>query len=251
VFIPWLTAMVGFWATLALNIPDFTRFAKSQRDQILGQSLGLLTTMPLFAFIGIVVTSATLLLYGEAIWDPVKLLARLTEEYQSPVLGILVMLALSVATLTTNIAANIVSPANSLSNLMPQKISFRAGGFIAGILGILILPWKLLDQYQLWLISYSGLLGAVGGVIVCDYLVLRRCQLNLLQLYLEKGDYSFQQGVNHNAILALCAGVAVALVGKLHASLAFLFNGAWFSAALASFVSYFFLMRRRGLYGSS
>ncbi len=245
VFVPWLTAMVGFWATLALNIPDFTRYARSQRDQMLGQSLGLLTTMPLFAFIGIVVTSATVILYGEAIWDPVKLLARLTEEYQSPVLGILVMIALSVATLTTNIAANIVSPANSLSNLMPQKISFRMGGFIAGVLGILILPWKLLDQYQLWLISYSGLLGAVGGIVVCDYLVVRRCELNLPGLYQEHRDYAYQSGVNRNAIYALLAGVAAALTGKLHPSLEFLFNGAWFSASAASFVVYYVLMQRR------
>jgi NCS1 family nucleobase:cation symporter-1 len=251
VFIPWLTAMVGFWATLALNIPDFTRYAKSQRDQVVGQSLGLLTAMPLFAFIGIVVTSATLILYGEAIWDPVKLLARLTEQYQSPVLGILVMIALSIATLTTNIAANIVSPANSLSNLLPQKINFRMGGFIAGTLGILILPWKLLDQYQLWLISYSGLLGAVGGVIVCDYLLIRRLQLNLPDLYREAGDYAYQQGINRKAILALTAGIAVALCGKLHPSLEFLFNGAWFSAALVSFGVYYFLMRRESSRGNT
>ena len=120
VFVPWLTAMVGYWATLSLNIPDFTRFARSQRDQVVGQALGLLTTMPLFAFIGIAVTGATVLLFGEAIWNPVDLLARLTAESGNPLLGIVAMVALLVATLTTNIAANIVSPANSFSNLAPE-----------------------------------------------------------------------------------------------------------------------------------
>ncbi|MFQ5627600.1 MAG: NCS1 family nucleobase:cation symporter-1 [bacterium] len=244
-FIPWLTAMVGYWATLSLNIPDFTRFAKSQKDQMLGQGIGLLTTMPLFSFIGIAVTSATLILYGEAIWDPVQLLAKLTADYQSPLLGLLSMFVLVVATLSTNIAANIVSPANSFSNLMPQKISFRMGGLISGIIGILIMPWQLLDMYLTWLISYSGLLGAAGGIIICDYFVIRRRNLNLADLYSETGEYVYQNGLNRNALIALVAGIAAALIGKLHPSLDFLFNGAWFSAAIVSFGVYYFLMRRR------
>lgn len=243
-FIPWLTAMVGFWATLSLNIPDFTRFARSQKDQAIGQGIGLLTTMPLFAFIGIAVTAATLILYGEAIWDPVVLLSRLADEYNSPFLGILVMVALIVATLSTNIAANVVSPANSLSNLAPQKITFRMGGMIAGVIGILIMPWQLLDMYLTWLISYSGLLGAVGGVIVCDYLLIRRTELNLGDLYSERGEYVFSNGFNRNAILATVAGIAVALAGKIHPNLQFLFDGAWFSASIISFWLYYFLMRR-------
>ena len=174
VFVPWLTAMVGYWATLSLNIPDFTRYARSQADQAVGQAVGLLTTMPLFAFIGIAVTSATVLLYGEAIWNPVDLVTRLATENRSPLLGIVAMFAILVATLTTNVAANVVAPANSFANLSPARISFRTGGLIAGALGIVILPWKLLDMYQAWLISYSGLLGAVGGVIICDYVVIRR-----------------------------------------------------------------------------
>ena len=158
-------------------------------------------------------------------------------------LGILSMIALLVATLTTNIAANVVSPANSLSNLMPQKITFRMGGLIAGAIGIFIFPWKLLDMYQTWLISYSGLMGAAVGVLVCDYLIIRRGLLNLSDLYRENGEYTYTNGFNRAALIALFAGIGVALLSKLHPSLVFLFNGAWFSAAMVSFAMYYFLMR--------
>jgi NCS1 family nucleobase:cation symporter-1 len=248
-FVPWLTAMVGYWATLSLNIPDFTRYARSQRDQMVGQALGLLTTMPLFAFIGIAVTSATVVLYGEAIWNPIDLLARLTREYRSPLLGILSMVVLLVATLTTNIAANIVAPANSLSNLAPRTISFRAGGLLAGLIGIVILPWKLLDMYQTWLISYSGLLGAVGGVMMCDYLVVRRTVLSVGDLYDERGRYRYGNGFNEKALIALAAGVLVALIGNLEPRLGFLFSGAWFSATAVAFVVHLALMRREATRG--
>lgn len=243
-FLPWLTAMVGFWATLSLNIPDFTRYARSQKDQMTGQAIGLLTTMPLFAFIGIAVTSATVVLYGEAIWNPIDLLARLTRDYDSPFLGILAMVVLLVATLTTNIAANIVAPANSFSNLAPRTISFRTGGLIAGLIGIFILPWKLLDMYQTWLISYSGLLGAAGGVLIADYLVVRRMSLSVPELYDERGQYRYRNGFNDRALIALAAGVLVALLGKLDPRLNFLFSGAWFSATLVSLVVYVALMKR-------
>ncbi len=242
-FLPWLTAMVGYWATLALNIPDFTRYAKSQKDQLLGQALGLLTTMPLFAFIGVAVTSATVILYHQAIWNPVDLIARLTAESGSPVLGLVAMLAILVATLTTNIAANVVAPANTIANLNPRRVSFRAGGLVAGAIGILILPWKLLDAYQTWLISYSGLLGAVVGVMVCDYLIVRRGVLILSELYTEGGAYGYTGGVNRKAMVALAAGILAALAGTLHPGLAFLFNGAWFSAAIVSFLLYWLLMK--------
>jgi len=241
-FIPWVTAMVGYWATLSLNIPDFTRHAKSQADQAVGQALGLLTTMPLYAFIGVAVTSATVILYGQAIWNPVDLVARLTAESGSPLLGLVAMLALMVATLTTNIAANIVAPANSLANLAPRRIGFRTGGLIAGAIGIAIFPWKLLDAYQTWLITYSGLLGAVGGVLICDYVVIRRGTLALRDLYAEDGAYRYDGGVNRSAMIALAAGILVALAGLLHPRLAFLFDGAWFSAAIVSFLVYWVLM---------
>ncbi len=242
-FVPWLTAMVGYWATLALNIPDFTRYAVSQRQQMTGQALGLLVTMPLFSFIGIAVTGATLILYGEAIWNPVDLLARLSAERDSVLLGLVSLFVVAVATLSTNIAANVVAPANSFSNLKPSVISFRMGGLAAALLGILIFPWKLLDLYQTWLISYSGLLGAVAGVIVCDYLVVRRTRLDVEALYTEGSAYSFRSGANPCAVVATVAGVGVALLGLAAPALRFLFDGAWFSATLVSGLVYWLLMR--------
>jgi len=244
ILIPWVTAMVGYWATLSLNIPDFTRFARSQRDQAVGQALGLLTTMPLFAFVGIAVTSATVVIYGEAIWNPVDLLARVAAESGNAALGLLALGAIAVATLTTNIAANVVAPAISIANLNPQRISFQLGGLMAGVVGILIFPWKLLDMYQGWLITYSGLLGAVGGVLVCDYALVRRGVLLLADLYREQGAYTYRGGVNPHAMAALAAGVAVALAGLAHPAVRFLFDGAWFSAAIVSFGLYWILMKR-------
>ncbi|HSR51250.1 MAG TPA: NCS1 family nucleobase:cation symporter-1 [Acidobacteriota bacterium] len=243
-FIPWLTAMVGFWATLSLNIPDFTRYARSQRDQALGQAIGLLTTMPLFAFIGVAVTSATVILYGRAVWNPVELLQILSEQERSPLLGLIAMLFLGIATLSTNIAANVVAPANSFSNLNPRFIGFRQGGVIAGVIGILIMPWELLDAYQTWLISYSGLLGAVGGVLLCDYYLIRRCVLDQQALYQPGGIYTYQNGFNPAALWALTAGIAAALAGKMHPSLDFLFNGAWFTATFVSMLVYWLAMRK-------
>jgi nucleobase:cation symporter-1, NCS1 family len=244
VFLPWVTAMVGYWATLSLNIPDFTRYARSQRDQAVGQALGLLTTMPLFAFIGVAVTSATVIVYGEAIWNPVELVARLSRESASPLLGIAAMLVVAVATLTTNIAANVVSPAFTFSNLAPRRISFRAGGMLAGLVGVLIFPWLLLEMYQGWLLSYSGLLGAVGGVILADYVVVRQGRLSLTDLYREDGAYAYTAGVNPRAVVALLVGVGVALLGLTTPGLRFLFDGAWFAATLASFMVYVALMPR-------
>ena len=242
-FLPWLTAMVGFWATLALSIPDFTRFARSQRDQVAGQALGLLTTMPLFAFIGVAVTGATVILYGKAIWNPVELVGRLSAESGSPALAVLALSAILVATLTTSIAANIVAPANALANLSPRRISARLGGVLAALAGVAIMPWKLLDAYQTWLLSYSGLLGAVGGVLVCDYALLRRGRLRLRDLYAEGGAYAYHRGVNRKAVAAVLAGILTALAGTLHPRLAFLFSGAWFSAGIVSFALYYVLMR--------
>src|SRR5947199_318906 len=168
---------------------------------------------------------------------------RLTAESRSPLLGIVAMVAILVATLTTNIAANIVAPANGFANLAPRRVSFRLGGVIAAAIGIIIFPWKLLDMYQAWLITYSGLLGAVGGVIMCDYLVIRRGVLSLRDLYTEGGTYAYVDGVNRHAVVALVAGVVVALAGLTHPGLRFLFDGAWFSATATSFVVYWFLMR--------
>ncbi len=213
-FFPGLTGMVGFWATLSLNIPDFTRYARSQRDQILGQALGLNTTMPLFAFIGVAVTSATLTIYGEEIWDPIKLLGR----FDSMPVVVLSMLALAVATLTTNLAANVVAPANAFTNLAPSRITFRAGGVITGVIGILMMPWKLIADPTgyifTWLIGYSALLGPIAGVLIADYFVCRRMELDLVDLY-RPGRYSFRGGFNARALVALAAGILPNVPGFL------------------------------------
>ncbi len=215
-FWPSLTAMVGFWATLSLNIPDFTRYARSQRDQVLGQLVGLPTTMALFSFIGIAVTGATVVIYGEAIWDPVVLLSR----FSSKTVVALALFALTVATLSTNIAANVVSPANDFSNLSPRRISFKMGGLITGIIGILIFPWKLLSDFNqyifTWLVGYSGLLGSIAGVMLTDYYVLRRARLNVGDLYRQDGAYSYGgSGVNWRALAAIGLGIIVNVPGFL------------------------------------
>ncbi|WP_437924847.1 NCS1 family nucleobase:cation symporter-1 [Sorangium sp. So ce291] len=215
VFAPGLTAMVGFWATLSLNIPDFTRYARSQRDQALGQALGLPATMVLFSFIGVAVTSATPVIFGELLWDPVKLLARIGGAF----IMVLAMVGLSVATLSTNLAANVVSPANDFSNLAPQRISARAGGVITAVLGAVILPWKLIESSKgyifTWLVGYSALLGPIGGILIADYFLLRRTRLEVDDLYRRGGAYEYQGGVNWRAMAALAIGVLINLPGFL------------------------------------
>ena len=218
VFFPSLTAMVGFWATLSLNIPDFTRYAKSQKDQILGQAIGLPTTMTLFAFIGVAVTSATVSIFGESIWDPTVLLGKMGGG----VSVVVSLFALSVATLSTNIAANVVSPANVFINVAPQKVSFQLGGYITAGLGIAIMPWKLIESTGgyifTWLIGYSALLGPIGGIIIADYFLLRRTALDLEGLYRFDGPYRFKGGFNPIAIVAFVVAVLPNLPGFLHAA---------------------------------
>ena len=244
VFLPGLTAMVGFWATLSLNIPDFTRYCQNQREQLLGQLYGLPTTMLLFSFIGVAVTSATVLLYGHAIWNPVDLVVRLSHDAGSPWLAFVAMFTLAVATLSTNIAANVVGPANSIASAFPRSVSFRSGGLIAAVLGVLLCPWLVLDMYIGWLVSYSGLLGSVSGVLLADYWLLRRTELDLDGLYQSQGPYRYHNGFNLNAIAAMLLGVAVVLAGKLIPGAEFLFKGAWFSGVLVSGAAYLLLMRR-------
>ena len=214
-FWPNLTAMVGFWATLSLNIPDFSRYARSQRDQMLGQLIGLPTTMAFYSFIGITVTCATVVVFGEAIWDPVQLLSR----FDNKLTVAFALFALAVATLSTNIAANVVSPANDFSNLRPRLISFKRGGLITGFIGILIMPWKLytdLSNYIFtWLIGYSALLGSIAGVMLVDYFILRRQRLEVPDLYSVTGAYSFSGGVNWRALVATAAGISVNVPGFL------------------------------------
>ena len=172
-FIPSLTGMVGFWATVALNIPDFTRYAKSQKAQVWGQALGLPATMTLYSFIGVAVTSASVVIFGEPIWDPVELLGK----FNQPLVAFIALIALLIATLTTNVAANVVSPSNDFANLNPQRISFRTGGMITGVIGVLMMPWKLLSDFSAyvfgWLVGYSALLGPIAGIMIADYFVVR------------------------------------------------------------------------------
>jgi len=214
IFFPQLTAMVGFWATLSLNIPDFTRYCRSQEDQAAGQLLGLPSTMTLFSFVGIIVTGATVVLYGEAIWDPVALVSRMG----SPVVVVISMIALLIATLSTNLAANVVSPANGFSNLAPSAIGFREGAMITAVIGVLIMPWRLMtdlsDYIFVWLIGYSALLGPIAGIMLCDYFIVRRTELNAEALYDPEGEYA---GVSAAAILALVLAVLPNLPGFVNA----------------------------------
>src|SRR5712691_3152186 len=243
-FIPSLTGVVGFWATVSLNIPDFTRYAHSQRDQIVGQALGLPATMSFYSFIGIAVTSATLIIFGEALWNPVAVLARLGN----PWVVVLAMIALLMATLNVNVAANVVSPANDFSNLSPRRISFRAGGLITAVVGLLMQPWKLLASFGsyifIWLVGYSGFLGPIAGVLICDYFVIRKKLLIVEDLYQRNGQYEYTRGFNWTALAALAAGAAVAFIGLVLPPLRVLYNYAWFVGFLVSFSAYFVLMHR-------
>jgi NCS1 family nucleobase:cation symporter-1 len=214
-FFPALTGMVGFWATVSLNIPDFTRYAKSQKAQIWGQALALPLSMTAFAFIGVIVTSTTIIVFGSAIWDPVILAGK----FESRWLVTLAMLAVAISTLATNIAANIVSPANDFSNLAPTKINFRIGGYITGVIGALIFPWKLISDPSgyifTWLIAYSSLLGPVGGILIVDYFFIRNKNLNVDELYKKNGIYWYFKGYNIKALVALIAGVLPNIPGFL------------------------------------
>ncbi len=256
IFPPALTAAVGYWATLSLNIPDFTRYARSQRSQMLGQALGLPTTMTAFAFIGVAVTSATIVIFGEAIWDPVALVTRIGGT-RVIIAAALVVLA---AQLHTNMAANVVSPSNDFSNLNPRRISYVTGGFITAVVGILMMPWKLYSDASAyiftWLVGYSSLMGALGGILIADYWVIRRQQLSLPDLFRENGIYSYGNGWNSRAMIALVVSVLPVVPGFLHAAttpggavatpsfLDHLYSYAWFVTFGLSFAIYLVLMRR-------
>jgi len=249
--IPALNATVGFWATVSLNIPDFTRFARSQRQQMIGQALALPATMTLYSLIGILVTSATVVIYGTAIWDPVQLLSR----FHSPVAVVISLLAILLATLNVNIGANVVSPANDFSNLWPRKISFRTGGVITCFMGIAMMPWKLLGSYKTmifgWLGGYAAFLGPVAGIMICDYLVIRRRVLLLDDLYLRDGAYEYSRGINWLAVAALAAGAGTALVGLVVPSLRTLYDYSWFVGFAVSFTAYYLFMKLLGGHGFS
>jgi NCS1 family nucleobase:cation symporter-1 len=238
-----LTAMVGYWATLSLNIPDFTRYAKSQESQIVGQAFGLPVAMTLYSFIGIACTSASTVVFGEPIWSPITLLGR----FHQPLVAFLALISILTATLNVNIGANVVSPSNDFSNLAPRFISFRTGGLITGLLGLAMMPWKLMATFGSyifgWLVGYSGLLGPVAGIMVADYFLLRHRQLDLQSLYRRNGLYEYRRGFNPRALIALAAGVVAALIGLFLPPLRFLYDYAWFVGFFLSAAFYLVLMR--------
>jgi nucleobase:cation symporter-1, NCS1 family len=256
-FWPSLTAMVGFWATLALNIPDFTRFAKTQRDQVLGQSVGLPVPMGLLAMLAVIVTSATVVLYGKAIWDPVDLSSRMTG---GAVLVALIILLID--TVSVNLAANLVGPAYDFSSLAPKHVSYKAGGYITASIAILMMPWKILESTQgyifTWLIGYSALLGPIAGILIVDYYFIRKTELTVDQLYREDGVYSYGSGWNMAAIVAFVAGVLPNIPGFLNAAFPASFAGvgeefktiytyAWFVGIAISALVYGVMMKGKAL----
>jgi NCS1 family nucleobase:cation symporter-1 len=249
-----LTASVGYWATLSLNIPDFTRYARSQRSQMLGQALGLPLTMTAFAFIGVAVTSATLLIYGVAIPNPVDLMAR----FDSVTIILFATAVIFAAQLTTNMAANVVSPSNDFSNLNPKLISYVTGGLITAIIGVLMMPWKLMSSMGAyiftWLIGYSGLMGAIAGILICDYWVLRNQRLDLAELFNPRGVYSYSNGINGRALITLAFAIAPVVPGFIRAATTpggqvadpnffdTMYTYAWFVTFGLGFVIYYLLM---------
>ncbi len=244
-YILWLTAMVGFWATMSLSIADITRYAHTQKEQVIGQFLGLPGTMILYSFVGIFVTFAAItnfediLISQDAPWDPVSLLAR----FENPVIVIVSQIFMIIATLSTNIAANVIAPANAFANLFPKKLDFKKGGLITGIIGIVIMPWWLLNEISGILIFVSGLLGPVLGILLCDYFVLRKKELNLSALYDSNGEYTYSGGFNIAALLAFLIGIILALVGYWVPALNFLYSLSWFTGFLISFVVYYVLYK--------
>jgi NCS1 family nucleobase:cation symporter-1 len=253
-----LTASVGYWATLSLNIPDFTRYARSQRSQMLGQALGLPLTMTAFAFIGVSVTSATLLIYGQAIPNPVDLMTR----FDSVIVVLFATAVIMAAQLTTNMAANVVSPSNDFSNLNPRRISYVTGGLITAVIGILMMPWKLMESMGAyiftWLIGYSGLMGAIAGILICDYWIVRKQRLDLAALFDPRGRYSYSKGINWKAVVVLVLAVAPVVPGFLRAAttpggqvaqptfLDTLYVYAWFVTFALGFVLYLASAKGRG-----
>jgi len=243
IFIPSLTAMVGFWATLSLNMPDFTRFGKSQREQIVGQVVALPTTMTVFSAMGVLITSATVIIYGRAIWDP----TQLARQFHAPVVVAISMFTVVVATLAVNIAANVVSPANDFANAFPRLIRFKTGGLITGILGILMQPWRLLSDASTyifaWLVGYSGGLGSIAGVLIADYWLVRKKRLKLEDLYLTHGVYRYRGGWNWKAVFATVVGCALAWGGLVVPALKPLYSYGWFVGFFAAGLLYWILAR--------
>ena len=247
IFIPSLTGMIGFWATLSLNMPDFTRFGHSQKEQAIGQVVALPTTMTLFAAMGVMITSAAVVIYPnmkmDELWDPMKLVG----QFHQVVVIAISMFTVVVATLAVNIAANVVSPANDFANAFPKWISFRTGGLITGVVGILMQPWRLLADPSgyifAWLVGYSGGLGSIAGVLIADYWLVRKKQLVLGDLYRKEGTYSYNGGWNWRAVVATMVGCTLAWIGLVVPALRTLYDYAWFVGFGAAGVTHLLLMK--------
>ncbi len=245
-YLMWFTAMVGFWATMSISISDITRHAKTQKDQIAGQFIGLPGTMLFYSFVGIFVTSAAVVAFKDVLiaedapWDPVSLV----DKFKSPGVVIFAQIAMLIATLSTNIAANVIAPANAFSNLFPTKISFRAGGVIAGLVGVVICPWWLMNEISGILIFISGLLGPVLGILLCDYFIIRKRTLVIADLYKADGPHA---GVNSAAIIALVAGVLAAIIGYWVKPLEVFYQLSWFSGTITAFAVYWELSRGKAV----
>ena len=247
IFIPSLTGMIGFWATLSLNMPDFTRFGHSQREQVIGQVVALPTTMTVFAAMGVMITSAAVVIYPhmkpEDLWDPMKLVG----QFHNVAVIAISMFTVVVATLAVNIAANVVSPANDFANAFPRWISFRTGGLITGIVGILMQPWRLLADPSgyifAWLVGYSGGLGSIAGVLIADYWIVRKQRLALGDLYRKEGTYTYNGGWNWRAVLATLIGCGAAWIGLIVPAIRPLYDYGWFVGFGAAALTYFAFMK--------
>jgi NCS1 family nucleobase:cation symporter-1 len=270
-----LNINVGFWATMALNIADVTRFAKDQTRQMVGQSIGLIGTMAFFSGLGVLVTAGGVSLFPQTVadtanqagtannlWNPINLFALLSQQMGAvgPILIVAALIFVVLAQLSTNIGANIIAPANDFQNLAPRRLNWAWGVLITAVIGTVIQPWHLFFNaftYAInWLSGYGGFLGAIGGIMIADYWLLRNRRLNLLELYRTDGVYSYRNnmGVNPYAIVALLIGIIPPFVGWLHqigviqianyqgSWLDWLQTGSWFWSFATAFITYFVLM---------
>ena len=228
VFIPSLTGTIAFWSTLSLNMPDFTRFGRSQREQAVGQVVALPSTMTVFAAMGIAITSATSVIYGAPIWDPIALGAH----FGNKAIVAIAMFTVVVATLAVNIAANVVSPANDFANAFPKRIDFKRGGLLTGVIGIAMMPWELLANpvryISGWLGGYGAALGSIAGVLIVDYWIIRKTELDLRSLYIDDGIYKYKNGWNFPAVTSTVVGAGVALLGAFWDPMRPIYDWSWF-----------------------
>lgn len=240
-----LTAMVGFWATLSLNIPDFSRYVKSQKSQIVGQIIGLPATMFLFAALGVVLTAASTTLVGETISDPINLIGKI----DSPIWVAIAMVMIIIATLSTNTAANIVSPTNDFQNVAPKKINQTRGVLITGLFGVMLMSWELIKKlgwiesdvsveamYTNWLLGYSSLLGPIAGIMIVDYFIIKKQQLDLAQLYKTNGIYG---GFNGTGLIAFAVPVALTIIALTTGFMSWFYQYGWFTGSVLGGLVYF------------